>query len=65
MECGEDYTIVRASLLMDGETDREVRVGVEDTGTRTESKAIRYTISREDTGKWVAKNWCWKEIRST
>ena len=51
------YTMVRPSLLVDGETERAVRVGVEDpaAGTR-ESRAIGYTISREDTGKWVAQN---------
>lgn len=52
----EDYTIVRASLLVDGETDKVIRVGIEDPKTGVESKAIGYTISREDTGKWIAQN---------
>ncbi|KAI1211608.1 NAD(P)-binding protein [Annulohypoxylon truncatum] len=53
---GEDFIVVRASLLTDGETDREVRVGIEDPVKGVESKAIGYTISREDAGKWVARN---------
>ncbi|KAI1443888.1 NAD(P)-binding protein [Annulohypoxylon stygium] len=53
---GEDFTIVRASLLTDGETEREIRVGIEDPVKGVESKAIGYTISREDAGKWVARN---------
>ena len=56
VESGEAYTIVRASLLVDGETKKEIRVGIEDPKTGRESKAIGYTISREDTGKWVADN---------
>ena len=56
VESGEAYTIIRASLLVDGETSKEIRVGIEDPKTGRESKAIGYTISREDTGKWVANN---------
>ncbi len=56
VQSGENFTIVRASLLVDGETDKVVRFGVEDPKTGRESKAIGYTISREDTGKWIAKN---------
>lgn len=56
VESGEAYTIIRASLLVDGETSKEVRVGIEDPKTGRESQAIGYTISREDTGKWVADN---------
>ncbi|KAI9740885.1 MAG: hypothetical protein M1818_004490 [Claussenomyces sp. TS43310] len=52
----EDYTIVRASLLTDGETTTDIRVGIEDPKTGTESKAIGYTISREDAGRWIAEN---------
>lgn len=52
----EAYTIVRASLLTDGESTKEIRVGIEDPKTGRESKAIGYTISREDTGKWIAEN---------
>ncbi|KAI9927478.1 hypothetical protein ASPWEDRAFT_44827 [Aspergillus wentii DTO 134E9] len=55
-ESGEAYTIVRASRLVDGETDKMVRVGLEDSTTGTESKAIGYSISREDTGKWIAEH---------
>ncbi len=54
VESGEAYTIVRASLLVNGETGKEIRVGIEDPNVGRESKAIGYTISREDTGKWVA-----------
>lgn len=52
----ETYTIVRASLLTNGESNKEIRVGVEDPETGRESKAIGYTISREDTGKWIVDN---------
>ena len=56
IESGEAFTIIRASLLTNGESDREIRVGIEDPKTGRESKAIGYTISREDTGKWIAEN---------
>ena len=56
IESGEGFTIIHASLLVDGETKKEVRVGVEDPKTGRESTAIGYTISREDAGKWVADN---------
>ena len=56
MESGEAYTMIRASLLVDGETNKEIRVGIEDPKTGRESSAIGYTISREDTGKWIANN---------
>lgn len=56
VESGEAYTIIRASLLVNGETSKEIRVGIEDPKTGRESNAIGYTISREDTGKWVADN---------
>lgn len=55
-ESGRPFTIVRASLLVDGETSRAIRVGVEDPRAGRESNAIGYTISREDSGKWVAEN---------
>lgn len=55
MASGNPWTVVRASLLVDGETDRPVRVGIEDDQTR-DSVAIGYTISREDEGKWIADN---------
>ncbi|KAJ5396452.1 hypothetical protein N7509_004565 [Penicillium cosmopolitanum] len=53
---GESYTIVRGSLLTNGETTRTVRVGIEDDKTGRESEAIGYTITREDAGKWVLEN---------
>jgi hypothetical protein len=56
VESGESYTIIHASLLVNGETSKKIRVGIEDPKTGRESKAIGYTISREDTGKWVADN---------
>ncbi len=56
VESGEAYTIIRASLLVNGETSTEIRVGIEDPKTGRESNAIGYTISREDTGKWIADN---------
>ncbi|KAJ3476046.1 hypothetical protein NLG97_g9255 [Lecanicillium saksenae] len=53
---GEKFTVIRASLLTNGESENVIRVGIEDPKTGFESKAIGYTISREDAGKWVAKN---------
>lgn len=53
-----DWTIVRGSLYTGGpETEEKVRVGVEDPVRGVvESKAVGYTISREDVGKWVWEN---------
>jgi hypothetical protein len=53
---GERFTVVRMSLLTDGETDRTVRVGIEDAKTGREVTEIGYTITREDAGKWIAQN---------
>ncbi|KAH7240189.1 uncharacterized protein BKA55DRAFT_117219 [Fusarium redolens] len=53
-DSGEDFTIVRGSLLVDGETETQVRVGIEDPKNGIESLEIGYTISREDAGKWLA-----------
>ncbi|KAI1109516.1 hypothetical protein F5Y14DRAFT_25711 [Nemania sp. NC0429] len=54
---GEDYTIVRASLMIsDEETTKKVRVGIEDPKTGRESAAIGYSITKPDAGKWVAEN---------
>lgn len=52
---GEPFTIVRASLLTDGdESNKPIRVGVEDPKARKlESKEVGYIISREDVGKWI------------
>ena len=55
-ESGEDFAIVRPTVLVDGESDKTIRVGIEDPKKGRESKAIGYTISREDTGRWVAEN---------
>ncbi|RSL68052.1 hypothetical protein CEP54_002947 [Fusarium duplospermum] len=55
-ESGEDFAIVRASLLVDGETEKAIRVGIEDPKTGRESDAIGYAISREDSGKWITEN---------
>lgn len=53
---GENFTIVRASILNDGETKKTVRVGIEDPKTGRESTEIGYFISREDSGRWTAEN---------
>ncbi|POS71636.1 hypothetical protein DHEL01_v209971 [Diaporthe helianthi] len=55
---GEPFTVVRASLLTDGdESNKRIRVGVEDPKAhKLESKEIGYTISREDVGKWIFDN---------
>lgn len=50
----EAYTIVRPSLLTNGESTKAIRVGIEDPKTGRDSKAIGYSISREDAGKWIA-----------
>jgi hypothetical protein len=56
VESGEPYTITHTSLLVNGETSKKIRVGIEDPKTGRKSTAIGYTVSREDTGKWVADN---------
>ncbi|KAJ5692288.1 hypothetical protein N7462_001711 [Penicillium macrosclerotiorum] len=56
VESGVTFTIVRGSLLTNGETTNTVRVGIEDPKTGRESSAIGYTISREDSGKWITEN---------
>ncbi|KAI0132991.1 hypothetical protein BJ170DRAFT_268594 [Xylariales sp. AK1849] len=53
---GEEFSIVRMSLLVNGGTKKAIRVGIEDPKTGLESKAVGYTISREDAGKWIARN---------
>ncbi|KAF4344016.1 transcription factor [Fusarium beomiforme] len=55
-DSGEEFTVVRGSLLVDGESETPVRVGIEDPKTGLESLEIGYTISREDAGKWLAGN---------
>lgn len=53
----ERFTVVRPSMLTDGATTTPVRVGIEDPATgRRDVTAIGRSISREDTGKWVADN---------
>ncbi|KAI2632863.1 hypothetical protein GGS21DRAFT_145445 [Xylaria nigripes] len=57
VESGEDFTIVRPSLMIDDrETAKEVRVGVEDPQNGRESVAIGYTITKADAGRWIARN---------
>lgn len=61
IESGGPFTIIRASLLTNGETNKPVRVGIEDAKAGIESKAIGYSISREDCGKWLAEALVFKE----
>ena len=61
MESGQPFTVVRASLLNDGATNKTVKVGIEDPKTGRESLNIGYFISREDAGKWTAENLVFKE----
>ncbi|KAJ6032234.1 hypothetical protein N7540_002966 [Penicillium herquei] len=61
IESGQPFTIVRASLLKDGATEKTIRVGIEDPKTGRESTNIGYFISREDAGKWTAENLVFKE----
>ena len=56
---GERFTVMRPSLLIDSpaKLGTPVRVGVEDLVTATvESRAIGYTIHRDDVGKWIFEN---------
>ncbi|KAJ9150884.1 NAD(P)-binding protein [Pleurostoma richardsiae] len=56
---GEEYTIIRPSLLTDGpeETKRPIRAGMEDPqAKKLVSRVLGYTISREDVGKWIYEN---------
>ncbi|KAH8899006.1 NAD(P)-binding protein [Thozetella sp. PMI_491] len=62
---GEVWTIVRPSLLMDGDEEKEkkknkvktIREGMEDpVAHKLESKALGYAISREDVGRWMFEN---------
>lgn len=53
---GETFTILRGSILNDGETTKTVRVGIEDPKAGRESTAIGYFISREDSGRWITEN---------
>jgi hypothetical protein len=53
---GEEFCVVRASLLVDGESEAPIRVGIEDPEKGREKEEIGYTISREDAGKWIADN---------
>ncbi|GAP90211.2 putative NAD -binding domain [Rosellinia necatrix] len=53
---GENYTIVRPSLMVAEEvTAKEIRVGVEDPRTGRQSAAIGYTITKGDAGRWIAE----------
>ncbi|KAI8952138.1 hypothetical protein F4801DRAFT_542060 [Xylaria longipes] len=53
---GEDFTIVRPSLMVaEEETTKEVRVGIEDPKTGRKSAAIGYTITKYDAGRWIAE----------
>ncbi len=57
---GHEFIIVRPSLMFDADgpdgSGKPVRIGVEDPESGVEAKAIGYTISREDAGKWIAQN---------
>jgi hypothetical protein len=53
---GETFTILRGSILNDGETTKTVRVGIEDPKAGRKSTAIGYFISREDSGRWITEN---------
>ncbi|KAN0110127.1 hypothetical protein V8E51_006514 [Hyaloscypha variabilis] len=55
-ESTEEYTVVRMSALMGGETKRIIRVGLEDPKKGREEGVIGYTISKEDAGRWIAEN---------
>jgi NADP-dependent 3-hydroxy acid dehydrogenase YdfG len=52
------WTVVRCSLLTDGgESTKRIRAGMEDPNAgKVESRELGYTISREDSGKWIFEN---------
>jgi nucleoside-diphosphate-sugar epimerase len=53
----EEWVIVRPQLLKDGESNKRIKVGIEDPVKGIESKdGVGYAISREDTGRWMAEN---------
>lgn len=53
----EQWTILRPSLFLgEGEKNKTIRVGIEDPVSGIESKAIGYTITKEDVGKWIFEN---------
>ncbi|KAI1339388.1 hypothetical protein F5Y15DRAFT_416253 [Xylariaceae sp. FL0016] len=56
VESGEQYTVVRPSILVDGASQKPIRVGIEDWERGREKEEIGYTISREDTGRWIFEN---------
>jgi nucleoside-diphosphate-sugar epimerase len=56
VDSGEEFTIVRPSLLQNGESDKTIRVGIEDPKTGREVQEMGFAISREDAGRWVAVN---------
>ncbi|KAI1503283.1 hypothetical protein F5X99DRAFT_110031 [Biscogniauxia marginata] len=56
VSAGETYAIVRPSLLVDGETKKKIRVGIEDWEQGLEKKEVGYSISREDIGRWIFEN---------
>ncbi|KAK4227784.1 hypothetical protein QBC38DRAFT_476986 [Podospora fimiseda] len=53
----EDWTIIRASLYVDGKEgakEKVIRAGKEDPVKKVvEREALGYTISREDVGRWI------------
>lgn len=55
---GEKFTVVRCSFMVNGESEKKIRTGVEDPAVGREPgwDAIGYTISREDAGRWFAEN---------
>lgn len=53
---GLKFTIVRPSLLTDGEEPNPIRIGIEDPVKGVEKKEIGYTISRKDVGHFIYDN---------
>ena len=55
---GEQFVLVRPSLLTDGDgaEGKEIRVGVEDLVEGWRVKAVGYVISREAVGRWLYEN---------
>jgi nucleoside-diphosphate-sugar epimerase len=54
VDSGEEFTIIRPSLLQNGESEKTIRVGIEDPKTGREVQEMGFAISREDAGRWVA-----------
>lgn len=62
---GERFVLIRPSLLVDGKEDWKecpIKVGIEDLDKGVEVKAVGYTISRGEVGRWIYENCLGHEV---